>query len=1050
MKNKKYVYGMSLALILALASCGQGGTTSGATSTPESKGGSEPTSTPTSVPTSEEEESDVSGGTFIDHSKSFKNALLKDYSNMTVYCYQEYGEFAEENYIYYVDDYQIVYDVVSGSYLYYHDYGDSNYLYFSPEVHGYTEDKKPIYGPEAWLDKGYMDAPLSIWNTYFHMPTLLDNITDEDVYFVSGYYVVKTQAIIDRLMNTGFQFLWFNNPTYMWFGLDSNGYINNIVGVDNPERDDSPVFQLKFLYIGSTTFYQGQLPPAPNEQNVIPYWQYKGWDGPFEYKYPTALNIAHVKTGKDGYDTVLDIEDYDPVTYTVDPEDYNTFEYPTWHTTDPNVAIVDYPVRDSRTKSIMAVGTGVCEIYATIPGENDTVIESNHIKVKVNAEKEQHLDGMVYDFSFVDFDKETGVVTADNEAGNTPFEITGNKLLINDGKNSDYIFNKGEKAVIMNAGVMGEGQPEITFNFGDQQVSSLSFKYGFFWDDDFQNLDFLSEAAIETSNDGVNWESIDILQEIKDNISYKYLKLMEKEFAPASMVRIRTSSNFIGRACRLSFAKIAFMANEDCHKHGQVDVVPTTGIKLTVDETEIYIGDTAKATATVMPADATNKNVTFTSSNEEVATIDENGNIVALKEGMTTIQATQGEIVSNTKTIKVVARPTIDAQYVGKWISEDFKGSIEIKAEDLSKAYVTLDESAGATKTSFVLDLVEIDGRTHNFEDEEGNTLCINFGSDTTLFKSGTNLGGYVPSLNQVELEKYVASTDISITAPATTLYLGSSNVALTKTMLTAKVNPTGATASNVTWTTNNNTVATVEANGNYLNVTAKAVGTVTITATNSEGKTASVTITVAEPVVTENIAIVGADGKAIPGDAIELDTGAQAKLSALIDEAATERDVQWTSSDSTIASVSSNGTVSAVKAGTVTITATSHGVSAFITVTVKGTAAIFCAGTWTGSDYNGTELTWTVSSDGTTATLSFTDWDDEDHEYSFTFSGVSADGHYYLFTYDEDETVVAKMYAHSWSASTTNCDLVLDDENWVINDMYTLFIDDNGAPMSK
>ncbi len=51
-------------------------------------------------------------------------------------------------------------------------------------------------------------------------------------------------------------------------------------------------------------------------------------------------------------------------------------------------------------------------------------------------------------------------------------------------------------------------------------------------------------------------------------------------------------------------------------------------------------GDSRKLTATVLPTNATNKNVTWSSSDPYVATVDQNGNIKAIKVGATTITVT--------------------------------------------------------------------------------------------------------------------------------------------------------------------------------------------------------------------------------------------------------------------------------------------------------------------------------------------------------------------------------------------------------------------------
>lgn len=65
--------------------------------------------------------------------------------------------------------------------------------------------------------------------------------------------------------------------------------------------------------------------------------------------------------------------------------------------------------------------------------------------------------------------------------------------------------------------------------------------------------------------------------------------------------------------------------------------VYVTNIKLNKTKQEMQEGESLTLIATISPSNATNKNVKWTSSNEKVATVTENGIITAIKEGTTTI-----------------------------------------------------------------------------------------------------------------------------------------------------------------------------------------------------------------------------------------------------------------------------------------------------------------------------------------------------------------------------------------------------------------------------
>ena len=70
------------------------------------------------------------------------------------------------------------------------------------------------------------------------------------------------------------------------------------------------------------------------------------------------------------------------------------------------------------------------------------------------------------------------------------------------------------------------------------------------------------------------------------------------------------------------------------------ETIKVTGVSLNKTNINLYVNDTAKLTATVKPNNASNKQVTWKSSNPDVVSVDANGNIKALKEGSATITVT--------------------------------------------------------------------------------------------------------------------------------------------------------------------------------------------------------------------------------------------------------------------------------------------------------------------------------------------------------------------------------------------------------------------------
>jgi len=139
---------------------------------------------------------------------------------------------------------------------------------------------------------------------------------------------------------------------------------------------------------------------------------------------------------------------------------------------------------------------------------------------------------------------------------------------------------------------------------------------------------------------------------------------------------------------------------------------------------------------------------------------------------------------------------------------------------------------------------------------------------------------------------------------------------------LTYEIFPHTASSAEVTWNSTNEAVATVTAEGK---LQALSPGTCTVNAT-AGAKTASVRVTVANPNVSK-IQIVG------PQEFIK---GEQKALSySIVPGRHFGLQVDWHSSDTSVATVDSKGVVTAIEVGSCTIYAKCYGVSASITIDV-------------------------------------------------------------------------------------------------------------------
>lgn len=96
-------------------------------------------------------------------------------------------------------------------------------------------------------------------------------------------------------------------------------------------------------------------------------------------------------------------------------------------------------------------------------------------------------------------------------------------------------------------------------------------------------------------------------------------------------------------------------------KPTEPEVVMVSGITLNPYEgLELIEGNSSKITAIVVPSNATNSSVKWVSSSPDVATVDDSGNVTALKEGSTTITCTavDGSGVSASCPVTVKAKST--------------------------------------------------------------------------------------------------------------------------------------------------------------------------------------------------------------------------------------------------------------------------------------------------------------------------------------------------------------------------------------------------------
>ena len=361
--------------------------------------------------------------------------------------------------------------------------------------------------------------------------------------------------------------------------------------------------------------------------------------------------------------------------------------------------------------------------------------------------------------------------------------------------------------------------------------------------------------------------------------------------------------------------------------------VPATGVTLDKTELSLTEGASASLTAAVTPADTTDK-LAWTSSNEDVATV-KDGTVTAVKAGTAIITAACGSA-------KAECTVTVSAAPAGPISVKVGTAAYPVKPVDgqAGKYHVAVPYGSNATiEVKDAAFLMVTNSKGGYLNDEGSNPFTLTAAQLDKLLISKdipftpANSASKVAYLSIMDFtanasyELYIELTRKAV--PATGVTLNETALSLRpteKATLTAAVAPENTTDTLV-WTSSNDAVATVKDGV----VTAKSEGTATITAACGSAK-AECVVTVLPPIPATGVTLDKAALKLYEGDA--------AKLTAMVKpEDTTDKTIVWTSSDKTIATVK-DGAVTAVKAGTATITAACGEAKATCAVTVKAPVA--------------------------------------------------------------------------------------------------------------
>ena len=328
-------------------------------------------------------------------------------------------------------------------------------------------------------------------------------------------------------------------------------------------------------------------------------------------------------------------------------------------------------------------------------------------------------------------------------------------------------------------------------------------------------------------------------------------------------------------------------------------VVPATGITVDKTVTTIVKGATDKLTATLVPADA-NGTITWSTSDSSVATVSSDGTVTAVKNGTATVTAKCGDLSAQTKV--TVINPLKAITITGTTHS--------IKKGQTTQLGLTYDpadttDSVAATWTSSNTSVATVS--------KTGLVTALKDGSTTIKATVGNVSSTYDIAVKEVKL------TGIKMEEKAL-IHKGDTKA------LTVEYTPADTTDDKtVAWSSSDSTVASVDNNGI---VTAVKPGSAVITAkVGNYQATCAVTVDAPLKEIVPEKAII---------DMVKKQT-ANIAYSVVPADTTDSKDVTYTSSDETVATVNSDGKVTAKKAGQATVTITgANGIKATVTVNVS------------------------------------------------------------------------------------------------------------------
>lgn len=312
--------------------------------------------------------------------------------------------------------------------------------------------------------------------------------------------------------------------------------------------------------------------------------------------------------------------------------------------------------------------------------------------------------------------------------------------------------------------------------------------------------------------------------------------------------------------------------------------IPVSQVKVSPSTLDLRAGDSAILKAEIIPADATDGKVIWTSSDRNIATVDADGVVTAMKAGSATITATTSDGTNLSAVCKVTVMPSLAT---GVTLSQSELNLTVRETFTLAASVIPVDAEQKVSWRSDMPDVATVD--------KDGNVSAISPGRAviTAVTADGTNLtASCLVTVEPVKAE----SVTLSVTS-----WFGKVGESFT---LTATVLPENTTDKTLIWSSSNTDVATVDANGYVM---ALSLGNAVITASCGNVSAKCDVTVISTPVESLTVSPENWDG--IEGENFTI-------IATVLPEDATDKSLSWSSSDPEIVTVDQDGNVLVLKDG--------------------------------------------------------------------------------------------------------------------------------------